>query len=129
MPYPESYDTEPEWCFWELNHPCKKIDLGQRYASFNPIFRISKPALKTIDEQQRDGWCGHSEVLLVTLLFHNNYRLRDLGGKGEFVQPGDEGRFYSKNGGPADCSFRWRPIYYQIPKNDGKLYHPVKVLE
>lgn len=121
-----SYCSDPQWWSWEISHPTKKMDQSQLYASFNPIFRISRSALKTIDEEQRDGWRAHQEVLLATLLNHHHHELRDFGGNGKFVRPGDEGRFYIQDKKPEDCSVRWRPIFRQIPENSGKLYHPVR---
>ncbi len=119
-----SYADKPNWRWWGLNHPSKKISLKKRYASYNPIYRISNRGLKFIHCSLRDGWKGHQEVVLATLLYHNGFELRDFGGNGSFVKPGDENRFYLSNS--DNSTVRWRPPFKKIGQNDQKLYHPVK---
>jgi hypothetical protein len=116
-----SYADQPKWPWWELKHPSENIPLQQRYASFEPIYRISNRGLKLIHDSLRDGWRGHQEVILPTLLYHHGYLLRDFGGDGRFVRPKDINRFYYKN-----TTVRWRPPFKKIGKNDQKLYHPIK---
>jgi hypothetical protein len=50
----------------------------------------------------------------------------DFGGKGEFVIPGNEEKFYLSHG-YNDGSMRYRPVYSEGEVQEiNKLYHPVK---
>ncbi len=121
--YIRNYADTPNWPWWGLKHPTKEIPLQERYASFEPIYRLSNRSLKLLDLLLRDGWRGHQEVVIPTLLYHYGFRLRDFGGEGKFVKPRDENRFYLYN-----STLRWRPLIKRVGKNDHKLYHPVKPL-
>jgi hypothetical protein len=123
---------EPGWCWWDsLHHPAETIGRSHYLRSFNVIYRISNRALALVHDAQRDGWSGHPEVLLPTLLHHGGYRIRDFGGCGDFVGPGDQDRFYT-SGSNADgepspfCSMRWRPSRVRAGLFRNRLYHPVK---
>lgn len=124
------YAEEPGWYWWEeLRHGSETIAPQQRLRSFNTVFRLSHSALEHIDDMHRAGWRGHHEVLLPTLLQRDGFRIRDLGGVGKFVAPGDQNRFYidSSDSQLTDGTMRYRPPHvflYSIPK--GKLAHPVK---
>lgn len=127
-----SYQVEPDWHWWGLKHPRLNIPSGQRLRSFNPIYRISSPALNYIEKCHREQWCGHYEELLPTLLHHGGYRLQDIGGTGAFVKPGDRNRFYIDSSGDRkgrlkEGTMRFRPPYKKTGWRRNKLYHPVKV--
>jgi len=125
------YHQEPDWCWWSLRHPDKDISLQERYRSFNPIYRISASALAFIDRLHQEGWVGHYEELLPTLLFHHGYHLQDMGGTGIFVKTGDRNRFYidspeSRRGRLKKGTMRYRPSFTKPGWRWNKLYHPVK---
>lgn len=124
------YAQEPDWSFWKLDDFDRKIDLAKALRSFNPIFRISYPALEYIYQMYLKGWTGIYEALIPTLLFQGNFTLRDFGGTGDFVLPQDINRFYLDS---SSCTLldgttmRYRPPHASLsgyPKN--KLIHPVK---
>jgi hypothetical protein len=127
-------DAEPDWLWWDsLTHPDEVIPIEKRLRSFNPIYRISHRALQHIDQMHRQGWRGHHEVLLPTLLDQGGFTLRDFGGTGPLVHPDDHNRFYlepESEDGPnpwvGTGSMRWRPHFLFLlwrPRN--KLFHPV----
>jgi hypothetical protein len=117
------YSEKREWPWWRnLNHPRISIPLEERLRSFNPIYRISTSALKYLHQSHRQGWCGHFEVLVPTLLYHGGFKLEDIGGDGMFTPPDRMNRFYRE----AD-TFRWRPVFSEVGLEMNKLYHPVKV--
>jgi hypothetical protein len=117
----ELYTDNPSWPWWNsLHHPLKNISLEQRVSSFNPVYRLSADALERIHNALLDGWMGHHEVLLPTLLYHNNFSLMDFGGNGHFVPPGFSNEFYTRQ------TFRWRPVFRMAGSLQNKLYHPVK---
>ena len=124
------YAQEPDWFYWHLDQFDEKIDLVKALRSFNPIFRISYPALEYVCQMYLKGWTGIYEALIPTLLFHGNFTLRDFGGTGNFVLPQDINRFYLDS---SSCTLsdgktmRYRPLHTSLsgyPKN--KLIHPVK---
>lgn len=124
------YPDEPDWYWWQgLSHPKENVELSKRLRAFCPIYRISWPALKCIDEMYKRQWSGHQECLLPTLLCHAGFKLGDFGGNGEFVLPGDKNRFYIDSNTSAlfDGSLRFlNPFLCLFNKPRDKLYHPVK---
>jgi hypothetical protein len=126
-----TYQEEPEWSLWDLSHPKKEIPPEQRLRCFHPVYRISKPALEFIENAHKDGWMGHSEVLIPTLLHLNGYKLLDFGGDGQFVLPGMQNKFYiaqpaNPKGHLRTGTLRWRPEHDSMGNLKNKIYHPVK---
>jgi uncharacterized protein DUF3405 len=118
------YADDPHWYWWStLAHRRRVIPLAKRICSFNPIYRISRRAIEYLHSAHCDGWCGHFEVLIPTLLLQSGFRLRDIGGTGNFVAPGDENRFYTGD------TIRYRPAFDRVGEGKNLLYHPVKILE
>ena len=124
------YAQEPDWSFWSLDHYDEKVDLAKALRSFNPIFRISYPALDYVYQMYLKGWTGIYETLIPTLLYQGNFTLRDFGGTGDFVLAQDINRFYLDS---SNCelldgkTMRYRPSHTSLsgyPAN--KLVHPVK---
>jgi hypothetical protein len=86
----------------------------------------------------REGWVGHGEVFLPTLLFHGGYRILDFGGNGPYVREGDKGRFYTEEDTPSvplrknlegslvEGTHRFRPIFTEVGPLKDKIYHPIK---
>ena len=68
-------------------------------------------------------------MLVVTVLKHFGYTIKDLGGTGEFTPQELRNHFYWQET-DKDSSIRWRPVYLQeeIERLDvkDKLYHPIK---
>jgi hypothetical protein len=117
-----SYFDEPKWYWWRcIGHPEKFISLEKRLSSFNPIYRISKSALIHLHQSHRDGWYGHYEVLIPTLLYNSGFKLAGIGGNGKFVQSSERNKFYTGK------TFRWRPVMKKIGTEINKLYHPIKL--
>lgn len=126
------FHEEPGWWWWDsLQHGSKTIDRGRYLRSFNVIYRISNRALAMVHDAQQDGWYGHPEELLPTLLYNNGFSLLDFGGDGEFVMPGGKNVFYT-SGSTVNgilnpfCTMRWRPSRAKAGIWKNKLYHPVK---
>ena len=81
------YKDLPCWSGWEcLSHP-EEIDLplAIRYRSVHPLYRISKAALKFLQQELTTRWSGHYDMLLPTLLFHAGFRINAISGKGPLV--------------------------------------------
>jgi hypothetical protein len=127
------YSEEPDWPSWALDHPQKEIPLASRLRSFNPIYRISHAALLFLDGALQDGWCGHQETLIPTLLHHQGLRLADLGGNGPFSPAWRRHRLYvdscpNPRGVLQTGTMRFRPSFWRPGPGKGLLYHPVKPL-
>jgi len=124
------YADEPAWSWWSsMSHENETIPPRDYVRSFNTVCRFSGRALEHVDQMHQAGWRGHQEVLVPTLLQRDGFRIRDLGGRGEFVAPGDRDRFYLDATDPhlADGTMRYRPPHVflsRVPK--GRLAHPVK---
>jgi hypothetical protein len=123
---------EPDMFWWtSFQHPSKTIERANYVRSFNVIYRISNRALSFIHHAQQDGWKGHQEVLIPTLLDTSGYTLLDFGGNGEFALPHLRNRFYT-SGSTRDgvenpfCTMRWRPSRRRAGIHRNKIYHPVK---
>ena len=80
--YLRYHEEEPQWLLWYLEHPDKTIPEAERIRSFNPVMRLSNKALAFLHESLIDGWIGHLEVLIPTLLYKNGFEIEDFGGAG-----------------------------------------------
>jgi hypothetical protein len=124
-----TYEDEPGWKGWEIEHLNKEFPKEERLRSFIPVFRISREALEFLDKELKSGCAGHCEVLLPTLLHHGGFKLEDLGGNGEFVR-GPKNRNYisrsNQNGEIFGGTFRFRPTMNKVGLRKNMLYHPIK---
>jgi hypothetical protein len=127
------YTNAKGWVWWDtLHHASEYIPKAQRIRSFNPIYRISKEAVDCIDRAHQNGWTGHFEVVLPTLLHHHGFRIEDFGGDGDFVPDDRTNKFYTSNGlnkiGPDQGTHRYQPRFWRTGNQENKIYHPVKPL-
>ena len=120
----------PNWYHWgSLAVDGLGIAKGEFIRGFFPVYRMSNAALALLDRHYRNNVAGHYECLVPTLMRWAGLRIEDIGGNGEFVQPGNENRFYSNTPtrptlGPG--SFVFRPVIDGVGKEPNKLWHPVK---
>ena len=127
-----SYDEEPDWAWWStLQAPEGRTVPVQRIRAFCPIQRVSRRALQELQLMVQEGWTGHFECLVPTLLRFRDYSLVDLGGDGSFVPSGFKNRFYTsiswRDGRLKFGSMRFRPPFASSSlSRSGTLYHPVK---
>lgn len=122
-----------QWTWWKslsiASNNSEKMQ--EQLKCFAPIYRLSKCALVLIDKNlQQDGYSGHMEVLLPTLLYRQGLILKDFGGTGAFTPPELRNRFYVQGSGINNGTMRWRPIFLSEEVNalgtKEKLFHPVK---
>jgi hypothetical protein len=126
------YRQENRWCWWNtLQHSSKVIAREKYLRSLNVIYRLSSKALAYLHSAQTDGWRGHPEATIPTLLLEAGFRLLDMGGKGEFTPPELRNRFYT-SWTTASGRFspfgtlRDRPVRARLGRSPNKLYHPIK---
>jgi hypothetical protein len=100
-------EEEPHWYFWpSIQAPDRSALPTRLIRAFCPIQRLSHRALELLEIKVREGWAGHFEGLVPTLLNEFGYSVADIGGDGSYVPHGLRNRFYT--------SFSW---------NDGSLLH------
>lgn len=115
-----TYSDYPEWPWW-VTLESKEEDFEEKdvICAFNPIYRLSNRALKCIHESLSNGWRGHAEVVLSTILRHNGLTLKDIGGNGRFVPKGEENLFYTQD------SHHYEALKIQEIRPN-TIYHPIK---
>jgi len=125
------YDVRPNWTHWHfLKTPGRKLEKADLIRGFLPIYRISNRALAQLHYAYMDGWTGHPEVTIPTILKYSGFRIEDIGGDGEFVDHKNLNRFYRntpKNEGLSPGTFVFRPVIPHPGDERGKIWHPVKV--
>lgn len=125
----QRFRDNEQWCWWDsLRYKEQPIAGDELVRAFLPIYRLSGSACRLLADEYRKGWTGHFEVRLPTVLAINGCALEDIGGEGEFVQAGNENRFYlGENTRPArEATLRWRPVMTRPGPLHDKLWHPVK---
>ena len=100
------HNQDVKWPWWDSFNYWRGEQL---YKTFNPIYRISYEALKFIDEAHKYGVNGHHEVLLPTLLKHNDFTVGDM--KGHYT----------------DKTMVWKKNHMFLQEN--KLYHPLTEID
>ncbi len=130
----EHYSKENrDWPWWQSLSLTEgdKIPLEKAIKSFTPICRLSRSALEFLNVfLRKDGVKGHFEVLIATILHHNGYTIKDIGGTGAFTPRELRNHFYVQGMGLNNGTMRWRPTYLLEEVNElntkNKLFHPVK---
>ena len=118
--YLKNYQDEPGWPWWKtLRTGNEFLCNNDMLHSFNPVYRLSAQALSYIHEALLNGWCGHHEVLIPTLLSVRGCSMADMGGDGKYVVEGFNNKLYDNS------TFSHRPLEPQ-EKRDNRLYHPIK---
>lgn len=91
----ETKAENPNWFWWNYLKTGKEtVPEEKLLKSFNPIYRLSHQALACVDEHLRNGWMGHHEILLPTLLYNKGFQIEDFGGNGSFVKSKNQNKFY-----------------------------------
>lgn len=115
--YITRYDDDKGWIWW-YSFSAADVDVNplEMVRSFNPIYRLSNRALKTVHEKMSQGWSGHFEVLIPTILSLEGMALRDMGDNNVF---GGKYKLYDKD------TMSHLPLPVQALRQ-GMIYHPVK---
>jgi hypothetical protein len=119
----------PGWGWWRTLRWPSSAQLGkdQLHRAFLPFFRISLTALQALDQAHRDGWKGHFEALVPTVLQRAGMTVQDL----RATVPCYLGESQNPSASLTQQStMRWRPeIRTSEFKGRGSgplLFHPVK---
>jgi hypothetical protein len=112
------FKDAPDWHWWNSLSNVSNVD---KLRCFNPVVRISKFAMKFLDQLLLSGQSGHHEVLIPTFLYNNGFNINDIGGEGPLVLDNCHNRFYKLQ------SMRFRPLVKIDEITEPILYHPVKI--
>jgi hypothetical protein len=127
----------PGWSWWpgilSKREPQKQL-LGIR--AFTWAIRLSRGALELVAQRCiQDGWTGHMEGLVPSLLFEAGMLIEEIGGRGPFTPKERQGLFYSSEYGFSSPSpngdlglggNRHGPPLFAWGMRKNRLYHPVK---
>jgi hypothetical protein len=86
----------PDWPWWRSFNGPAILPGNQLLRSFNPVYRLSARAVAYLRKHLRNGWVGHHEVTMASLLMAGSLEVEDLGGGGEFVREVNRGRWYDR---------------------------------
>lgn len=127
-------EQKPDWGWWELYRPGQSdADWGHDRAnlrrSFNPVYCLSRHAVELLHAAHRDGWIGHQEMILPTILAHRGCKLLDLGGADGFCTGREQDARLARSANDVS-TVRFRPNVTPeefLSRSTGRtLFHPVK---
>ncbi|HEY8049190.1 MAG TPA: hypothetical protein VIE63_08450 [Ramlibacter sp.] len=74
----------PDWFWWmSFTRPASvAMQATQLYKAFMAIARFSHRALQEVEQAHRDGWAGHFEAVIPTVLLRAGHHLEDLNVRG-----------------------------------------------
>ncbi len=123
------YSYRPDWDHWGTLRSPSAIEPAKRVRALFPLYRVSNAALRAIHAAYCDGWSGHYEVVIPTLLKTQGFCLEDIGGSGAYVAPGNRNRFYCntpQTPGLAPGTFTVAPNEIRDDYPAKMLWHPIK---
>ena len=108
---------DPKWCWWtSLGLPDGVIEKPELLRAFLPLCRFSRAAAEAVLLGFGDGWRGHLELLVPTLIEHAGLEIEEIGGKGVFAPVERWNKWYDER----TWSSR-EPVAYIT----GKMHFPV----
>jgi len=115
--YVRTQHEEPEWHGWaNLRDPASADAPKLGVAALLPLMRMSRAAAKTMLEGIAEGWTGHPEALIPTLVNCAGLKIEDIGGMGSFTPPDRIGQWYGRQ------TWSWQGPVEQMPE---MLHFPV----
>jgi hypothetical protein len=121
------YEFRPDWDNWQTLRSPRHIAESARTRALLSLCRLSNKALQVIHEAYTEGWTGHYEVTIPTILKTSGLILEDVGGNGKYVAPGNTNRFYRNSperAGLAPGTFTVAPN--TLSSSEKLLWHPIK---
>ncbi|MBB5353726.1 hypothetical protein HNR46_003987 [Haloferula luteola] len=110
---------EPDWHWWRSLKAPDDHSAADGVAAMLPLARLSRAAAEAVMEGLKNGWSGHHEAVVPTLVAGAGLQIEDIGGEGSFTPEGRSGCWYN-----AD-SWNWREPVKHVP---GMMHHPVPCL-
>jgi Protein of unknown function (DUF3405) len=123
------YSFRPEWDNWDTLKSPRRVPEQERVRALFPLYRLSNAALCALHEAYCEGWSGHYEVTIPTILKTRGFTLEDIGGSGSYVAQGNRDRFYRNSPdraglAPGTFTVAANAIRADYPPN--LLWHPIK---
>jgi hypothetical protein len=123
------HSFRPGWDNWGTLKSPWHIPEHERVRALLSLCRLSNTALRTLHQAYCDGWSGHYEVALPTIVKAHGLSLEDIGGNGRYVAAGNENRFYCNTpevGGLAPGTFTVAANAISDAYPPNMLWHPIK---
>jgi Protein of unknown function (DUF3405) len=123
------YGFRPGWDNWKTLKAPKRIPEAGLVRALFPLYRLSNSALQALHLAYSEGWSGHYEVTIPTILKIRGRTLEDFGGSGRYVAPGNHNRFYRNSpdiAGLAPGTFTVAPNEISTAYPENLLWHPIK---
>ncbi len=124
------YAFRPDWDNWRTLKSPRRIPESDCVRALLSLCRLSNAALRAIHQAYCEGWSGHYEVAIPTILKTRGLTLEDFGGSGRYVSAGNHNRFYVNTPGVAGLA----PGTFTVAPNAitdqgypaNMLWHPIK---
>ncbi len=108
---------DPDWNWWPGLESPEVVSWHDRaVAALLAILRINRHAAEAILLGLSQGWKGHPEALIPTLVNCAGLKIEDIGGSGSFTPLERKGRWYDKR------TWHWQGPVEHVP---GMLHFPV----
>ena len=112
-----AYEDERDWTWWKsLKAPEGQDPLESGVAALLPLIRLSRAAAEVIVRGIAEGWSGHPEAVIPTLVNRAGLNIEDIGGHGSFTPPERIGKWYDRR------TWHWQGPVEHVP---GMLHFPV----
>jgi hypothetical protein len=128
-----TFKRTPSWNLWQTAaFNGVPVPPDQLIRGFYPMVRLSKQACQVLETAYRQGWQGHFEVILASILKQRHCLIEDIGGDGEFVSTANKGRYYTNTPQNNDLypgTFVWKTpdiCKHDVFDKSDHLYHPIK---
>jgi hypothetical protein len=123
------FEFRPSWDNWGTLRSPRPVPERERVRALFPLYRLSNASLGALHEAYSDGWSGHYEVTIPTILKTRGLVLEDIGGSGKYVGPGNHNRFYQNSPeraglAPGTFTVAANQVADSYPPN--LLWHPIK---
>jgi hypothetical protein len=124
-----SHKDKPDFFMWKwLKYKGDQVSADIKLWSFNPIYRISNQAIREVISYHEDGWTGHFEVLIPTVLNLSKMPIMSFGGRGSFTPKEYQDKYFNQKKSPYSSTHRYRPPHLFMSKQN-MIYHPIKPFE
>jgi hypothetical protein len=112
-----THSEDAHWHWWKsLRAPDGENPLTHGVAALLPLMRLSRAAVEVILRGIDEGWTGHPEAMLPTLVNRAGLVIEDVGGIGQFTPPDRIGRWYDER------TWHWKgPVTFV----EGMLHYPL----
>ena len=111
------YAEDPGWPWWAHVYALNSSDLmSWGVAALLPLARFSRRAAEAVVAGIREGWSGHPEAVIPTLVNRAGLVIEDIGGTGSFTPPERLGLWYDER------TWHWKGPVEHVP---GKLHFPM----